>query len=127
MVPEAEAASSRSRLTPPFLDALRRPIKARPENRRRPVVVERYCAVMQLGLVNRRGWAAALVAACLLVVLVVLVRPAAAGPVGPHHYVALGDSYTSGPGIPQQTPESGACRRSDHNYPHLVAVALEAG
>jgi len=45
----------------------------------------------------------------------------------PIHYVALGDSYTSGPGIPRQTVESGGCRRSDHNYPHLVAVALGAG
>jgi len=79
---------------------------------------------MQLGNVNRRASAAALVAACLVVVLV---RPAAAGPIAPHHYVALGDSYTSGPGIPNQTPESGACRRSDHNYPHLVAAALEIG
>jgi lysophospholipase L1-like esterase len=52
---------------------------------------------------------------------------AAAGPAAPDHYVALGDSYTSGPGIPTQTPESGGCRRSDHNYPHLVAAALEAG
>ena len=44
----------------------------------------------------------------------------------PDHYVALGDSYTAGPGIPRQTLESGGCRRSDHNYPHLVAAALEA-
>ena len=41
------------------------------------------------------------------------------------HYVALGDSYTAGPGIPNQIPESAGCGRSDHNYPHLVAAALE--
>ncbi|MFE8947180.1 SGNH/GDSL hydrolase family protein [Streptomyces sp. NPDC007856] len=34
-------------------------------------------------------------------------------------YVALGDSYTSGPGIPQQVDAN--CARSDHNYPSLVA------
>ena len=51
--------------------------------------------------------------------------PAGAEPAGPSSYVALGDSYTSGPGIPSQIPESGGCGRSDHNYPHLVAAALE--
>lgn len=40
------------------------------------------------------------------------------------HYVALGDSYTAGPGIPNQAPDAGGCGRSDHNYPHLVAAAL---
>lgn len=41
-----------------------------------------------------------------------------------HHavrYVALGDSYTSGPVIPTQVDVH--CERSDHNYPHLVAAA----
>ena len=51
--------------------------------------------------------------------------PAAAEPSGFSSYVALGDSYTAGPGIPGQIPESGGCGRSDHNYPHLVAAALE--
>jgi lysophospholipase L1-like esterase len=48
--------------------------------------------------------------------------PAAAHPGGPGRttaYVALGDSYTSGPGIPAQV--DAACGRSDHNYPSLVA------
>ncbi|MEV5876434.1 SGNH/GDSL hydrolase family protein [Streptomyces sp. NPDC052101] len=35
-------------------------------------------------------------------------------------YVALGDSYTSGPGIPSQV--DAGCARSDHNYPTLVAA-----
>ncbi|MFL4952575.1 SGNH/GDSL hydrolase family protein [Streptomyces sp. MMS24-I31] len=35
-------------------------------------------------------------------------------------YVALGDSYTSGPGIPQQVDAN--CARSDHNYPSIVAA-----
>ncbi|GAB7110382.1 SGNH/GDSL hydrolase family protein [Streptomyces phaeofaciens JCM 4814] len=34
-------------------------------------------------------------------------------------YVALGDSYTSGPFIPQQVDAN--CARSDHNYPSLVS------
>jgi lysophospholipase L1-like esterase len=43
-------------------------------------------------------------------------------------YVALGDSYTSGPLIPLQqrtatTP--GGCLQSDHNYPHLIAPRLQ--
>jgi lysophospholipase L1-like esterase len=83
---------------------------------------------MQLGTLNRKARAGAAVVAGLVgTLLIVTVRPAAAGPPGPHRYVALGDSYTSGPGIPNQTPEAGACRRSDHNYPSLVAAALEAG
>lgn len=43
----------------------------------------------------------------------------------PGGYVALGDSYTSGPGIPDQVPGSYLCFRSDHNYPSLVAQALK--
>ena len=40
-------------------------------------------------------------------------------------YVALGDSYTSGPGIPLQVdPE---CGRSDHNYPSLLADGPRIG
>ncbi|GGU91516.1 lipase [Streptomyces filipinensis] len=35
-------------------------------------------------------------------------------------YVALGDSYTSGPGIPRQV--DAGCARSDHDYPSLVAA-----
>jgi lysophospholipase L1-like esterase len=40
-------------------------------------------------------------------------------------YVALGDSYTAGPLIPNLIPEAGACVRSDHDYPHLVATVLD--
>lgn len=39
-------------------------------------------------------------------------------------YVALGDSYTAGPGIPRQT--SSVCARSDRNYPSLLAEELGA-
>lgn len=52
------------------------------------------------------------------------------GLAGPAHaaapklYVALGDSYTAGPGIPEQY--GGACDRSTNNYPAVVAAALGA-
>jgi lysophospholipase L1-like esterase len=39
-------------------------------------------------------------------------------------YVALGDSFTAGPLIPNQLDDPIGCFRSDHNYPHLVAAAL---
>src|SRR5437016_8998045 len=41
--------------------------------------------------------------------------------VTPNSYVALGDSYASGPWIPNVVHS--ACLRSDHNYPSLVADA----
>ena len=44
-------------------------------------------------------------------------------PVG--RYVALGDSYAAGPLIPT-TDLAGGCARSDHNYAHLLADALDA-
>lgn len=45
-----------------------------------------------------------------------------APPKGP--YVALGDSYTSGPKIPDQTGKPAGCDRSSRNYPALVAKEL---
>lgn len=42
----------------------------------------------------------------------------------PGHYVALGDSYAAGAGVPGQS--AGLCLRSDRNYGHLVATALQA-
>ena len=41
-------------------------------------------------------------------------------------YVALGDSYTAGPLIPNQVSAPLKCARSDHNYPSYVAAALGA-
>jgi hypothetical protein len=40
-------------------------------------------------------------------------------------YVALGDSYTSGPAIQPQDPSVPGCLRSQANYPHLVAPDLD--
>ena len=48
-------------------------------------------------------------------------------------YVALGDSYTSGPGLPAQLgpqtnpPAPAACQRSSDNYPTIVAKSLGIG
>ncbi|AUG76477.1 hypothetical protein CFP65_1589 [Kitasatospora sp. MMS16-BH015] len=44
----------------------------------------------------------------------------AAAPTG--KYVALGDSYAAGAGVPGQS--AGLCLRSDHNYGHLVAATI---
>jgi lysophospholipase L1-like esterase len=41
------------------------------------------------------------------------------------HYVALGDSYTSGPLIPFQRLERFGCFRSTSNYPSLLAATLK--
>ncbi|AXG76586.1 SGNH/GDSL hydrolase family protein [Streptomyces paludis] len=50
---------------------------------------------------------------------------APAPPRGP--YVAMGDSYTSGPRIPDRTGLPAGCDRSDRNYPALVAERLGIG
>lgn len=59
------------------------------------------------------------------------VRPDDAGPRATawkgKQYVALGDSYTAGPGIGGASAVTGpaACQRSEENYPHLVASRLQ--
>ncbi|WP_327399111.1 SGNH/GDSL hydrolase family protein [Streptomyces sp. NBC_01288] len=75
---------------------------------------------------HHRGRAVAVAAAvsgCALVVA--SAAPAAAHNSGHGHgrstqYVALGDSYTSGPYIPTQVDAN--CARSDHNYPSVVTA-----
>ena len=42
----------------------------------------------------------------------------------PDSYVALGDSYTAGPGITPQDTSILGCLRSDANYPNLIAPDL---
>jgi lysophospholipase L1-like esterase len=59
-----------------------------------------------------------------LTVLVALV-PAATARADGGVYVALGDSYTSAPLVPNQHGEPIDCGRSDHNYPSLVAAAFK--
>lgn len=53
--------------------------------------------------------------------------PASSAPPEPDHYeeyVALGDSYTAGPLIPEVQP-AGGCIRSTNNYPSLLADRLD--
>jgi lysophospholipase L1-like esterase len=40
-------------------------------------------------------------------------------------YVALGDSYTAGPGIDPQQPDGGLCQRSAESWPMLLAASLD--
>ncbi|MEU1040593.1 SGNH/GDSL hydrolase family protein [Streptomyces sp. NPDC005551] len=81
------------------------------------------------GAAPRRRRAVALGAALGSCALVAGLAPAASATAGgghsPHRtdYVALGDSYTSGPLIPRQVDAN--CARSDSNYPSLVAAARE--
>jgi lysophospholipase L1-like esterase len=66
------------------------------------------------------------VVVAVMTALVVIAVPAATPASGQaSSYVALGDSFTAGPLIPQQLPDPLGCLRSDHNYPHLVAAALQ--
>ena len=76
------------------------------------------------GTTARRRTAAALavLSSCALTVGATSTASAAAGERhgGPRtDYVALGDSYTSGPLIPDQVDAN--CARSDHNYPSITA------
>ena len=58
-------------------------------------------------------------------VLLAAFLPAAASVSGPK-YVSLGDSFTSGPLIPDLTGKPVGCLRSNHDYPSLVAAAIGA-
>ena len=64
-------------------------------------------------------------ALCLTLVLILCAATAGAAQAAGGVYVALGDSYTSAPLVPNQYGEPIDCGRSDHNYPSLVAAAFE--
>jgi lysophospholipase L1-like esterase len=68
-------------------------------------------------MVRRRIVAVAAAAAAVTATL--LTAPADAATF--QHYVALGDSYASGPLIPNQSPHPVGCARSDHDYPADLA------
>ncbi len=63
-------------------------------------------------------------AAAAVLALVALALFAGAATAATGRYVALGDSYTAGPLIPNQSLSPLGCLRSDHNYPHLVQPGL---
>jgi lysophospholipase L1-like esterase len=64
------------------------------------------------------------VAAVTVFALLSLVLLAGSAIAATGRYVALGDSYTAGPLIPNQSLNPLGCLRSDHNYPHLVQPSL---
>ncbi|MGW2610141.1 SGNH/GDSL hydrolase family protein [Streptomyces mirabilis] len=84
-----------------------------------------------MGVYARAGLAG-IVSCGVLLTAVLIGRPDGAGDDGnakdeqaqPGPYVALGDSYTSGPKIPRQSGTPAGCDRSDHNYPAVVARQL---
>lgn len=69
---------------------------------------------------------AGMVAAVLIAAGLVWVSPAGVGASGAAavDYAALGDSYTAGPLIPDQSLSPLGCLRSNHNYPQDTAAAL---
>jgi lysophospholipase L1-like esterase len=70
------------------------------------------------------GSAVTQVLVALAAVFAALSPAPASAPAAAQSYVALGDSYTAGPAVPNQLPDPLGCLRSDRNYPHLVAPAL---
>lgn len=62
--------------------------------------------------------------AALALALAALALLAASAAAATGRYVALGDSYTAGPLIPNQSLSPLGCLRSDHDYPHLVQPSL---
>ncbi|KDN22877.1 SGNH/GDSL hydrolase family protein [Amycolatopsis rifamycinica] len=64
----------------------------------------------------------AVTSAAILLTTTITAAASAAGTI--HHYVALGDSYTSGPFIPIQRSDPLGCARSTANYPSVLAAAL---
>ncbi len=69
---------------------------------------------------RRAAAAGAIVAAGALLAAFIPAAASASGPV----YASLGDSFTSGPLIPDQHGAPVDCLRSSHNYPSLVAASL---
>lgn len=76
--------------------------------------------------IRRAGLGAAALGAAVLLTAS-SAAPAAACPATDHpapHYVALGDSYTSGPNIPDQVDAD--CGRSNRNYPSQLSTLLHS-
>jgi hypothetical protein len=66
-------------------------------------------------------------AGCLTLCLALLALTTGVAQAAGGVYVALSDSYTSAPLVPNQHGEPIDCGRSDHNYPSLVAQAFGFG
>ncbi|MFI7504993.1 SGNH/GDSL hydrolase family protein [Streptomyces sp. NPDC049687] len=72
----------------------------------------------------RAALAGALTCSVLTTAIVIGRHDDATGPAPRGPYVALGDSYTAGPDIPDRAGTPAGCDRSDRNYPALVARRL---
>ncbi|MCU1368994.1 MAG: hypothetical protein JWO77_188 [Ilumatobacteraceae bacterium] len=72
---------------------------------------------------NRRTYQA--IAATLVGAIAAMAGLTACEP-APDTYVALGDSYVSGPLIPVQGSNPGGCLRSSRNYPSLIRSQIKA-
>jgi hypothetical protein len=70
---------------------------------------------------SSKAWRVPRGALALAVVAIALFCAAASASAA--NYTALGDSYASGPLIPNQSLNPLGCLRSDHNYAHLAAAA----
>ena len=81
---------------------------------------------------TRRTWRVAAAVVAAWAAAAVSPGPAGAAPAGPAdvsqaattRYVALGDSFTAGPLIPNQLADPLGCLRSNRDYPHRVAARL---
>ncbi|GAA4983877.1 SGNH/GDSL hydrolase family protein [Yinghuangia aomiensis] len=76
--------------------------------------------------IHRRLMRSSLAAALLALAVPVLVAPGstASAASAVNRYVALGDSYAAGIGIPNDKGAPAGCDRSDHNYATLTGQAL---
>jgi lysophospholipase L1-like esterase len=81
------------------------------------------CRAARDGYYGRVGYPRSRLLAVLTLLVAFVAAPAARADAGV--YVALGDSYTSGPLIPNQHGDPIDCGRSDHNYPSLVSGAFK--
>jgi hypothetical protein len=75
---------------------------------------------MEASTGTRRSRSRALALAVVVIAVFGVIGAAAANAAT---YTALGDSYASGPLIPNQSLSPLGCLRSDHNYAHLTAAA----
>ncbi len=87
------------------------------------------CARLASAKTAARGLVAAAGGSVLVIALSGTAGAGVSGPLGaagPPHYVALGDSYTAGPLVPNQTGSPAGCLRSTHSYPFLAAAGTAA-
>jgi lysophospholipase L1-like esterase len=81
-----------------------------------------YDHLVRRGTASRARW----VGAVLVTTLVTAGCQGATGTRGVEQYVALGDSFTSGAGLPHTSRDGAFCGQSSLSYPHLVAKAVDA-